>query len=417
MKSIIIIFCIYISIAQALDNGLAKTPPMGWMSWERFRCITDCDKYPDECISERLIMEMADIMVKDGYLDAGYEYVNIDDCWSELEREDGKIVADKKRFPRGIKFLSDYVHSKGLKFGTYLDYGTKTCAGYPGSLEYLETDAQSLADWNVDFIKMDGCNVDTEKMVDGYIEFGRLMNATGRPIVYSCSWPAYFEFYRKPTMIPDYEVLKKTCNLWRNWKDIEDSYESMLFTADYFAEHADRVSPHAGPGHWNDPDTLLLGNFGLTYEQSKAQLAIWAIIASPFLLSTDLRTITPEIKELLLNREIIAIDQDPLGIQGKQLKKGYGIEVWVRPVLPRIGNEYSYAVAFVSRRTDGHGYAFPYTLADLELKNKNGYIVKDLFNLKRSTFEMQENDMTEERVNPTGANFYKFTPIENNREL
>jgi len=218
-------------------------------------------------------------------------------------------------------------------------------------------------------------------------------------------------------MIPDYEVLKKTCNLWRNWKDIEDSYESMLFTADYFAEHADRVSPHAGPGHWNDPDTLLLGNFGLSYEQSKAQLAIWAVIASPFLLSTDLRTIQPEIRELLLNREIIAIDQDPLGIQGKQLKKGYGIEVWVRPVLPRIGNEYSYAVAFVSRRTDGHGYAFPYTLADLEFKNKNGYIVKDLFNLKRSTFEILENDTKEERVNPTGANFYKFTPIEDNREL
>jgi alpha-galactosidase len=228
---------------------------------------------------------------------------------------------------------------------------------------------------------------------------------------YSCSWPAYFEFYRKPTMLPDYEILKKTCNLWRNWKDIDDSYESMLFTSDYFAEHAERVAPHAGPGHWNDPDTLLLGNFGLSYEQSKAQLAIWAVIAAPFLLSNDLRTVTPEIKELLLNREIIAVDQDPLGIQGKQLKKGNGIEVWVKPIVPIINNEHSYAVAFVSRRTDGHGYSFPYTLADLNLRGKNGYRVRDLFNAQRATFNLLPNATLEERVNPTGANFYKFTPI------
>lgn len=158
-------------------------------------------------------------------------------------------------------------------------------------------------------------------------------------------------------------------------------------------------------------DTLLLGNYGLSYDQSKAQLAIWAVIAAPFLISNDLRTITPEIKELLLNREIIAVDQDALGIQGKQLNKGNGIEVWIRPVLPLVGNEYSYAVAFVSRRTDGHGYGFQFTLANLELKNQYGYEVKDLFNLKRNTFKMQQSDSFEERVNPTGANFYKFTPL------
>lgn len=138
---------------------------------------------------------------------------------------------------------------------------------------------------------------------------------------------------------------------------------------------------------------------------------MWAVIAAPFLISNDLRTIKPEIKELLLNREIIAVDQDALGIQGKQLRKGNGVEVWVRPVLPIIGNEYSYAVAFVSRRTDGHGHAFPYTLADIDLQNKYGYEVKDLFNLKRSTFTMQQSNSIEERINPTGANFYKFTPL------
>lgn len=414
MKVIILLSYIFIvAVVQCLDNGLGKTPPMGWMSWERFRCITDCDKYPDECISERLFIEMADIMVKEGYKDAGYEYVNIDDCWTEMERENGKIVPDKKRFPSGIKFLSDYIHSKGLKFGTYLDYGTKTCAGYPGTLGFEEVDAKSLAEWEVDFIKLDGCNVNTSEMVDGYIEFGRQMNATGRPIMYSCSWPAYFEYYRTPNTVPDYDILVKTCNLWRNYVDIDDSYESVLFIADYFANNSERLIPYAGPGHWNDPDTLLHGNFGLSYEQSKAQLAIWAILAAPFLLSTDLRTVKPEIKELILNREIIAIDQDVLGIQGKRLRSVNGIETWIRPVSPIIDDNYSYAVAFVSRRTDGHGYAFETSLEELGLTNQNGYTVKDLFDSKRETFSIKQGDQLEDRVNPTGANFYKFTVVKN----
>jgi alpha-galactosidase len=175
---------------------------------------------------------------------------------------------------------------------------------------------------------------------------------------------------------PDYEILKKTCNLWRNWKDIEDSWESVLFISDYFAENQARIAPHAGNGHWNDPDTLLLGNYGLSYDQSKAQLAVWAILAAPFLISTDIRTMKPEIKELLLNRDIIAIDQDALGIQGIQVNKGNGVEVWAKKVLPKVGDHYSYAVAFVSRRTDGHPHAFDVTLKDLQLDNKFGYQVK-----------------------------------------
>lgn len=143
-------------------------------------------------------------------------------------------------------------------------------------------------------------------------------------------------------------------------------------------------------------------------------MAIWAVIAAPFLLSTDLRTIKPEIKELLLNREVIAIDQDPMGIQGKRIIAGNRIEAWVRPVTPVIGDEYSYAVAIVSRRTDGHPHAFNYTLADIKLSNKYGYEVKDLFDSKRATFKVQQNDSLEERVNPTGANFYKFTPLKIN---
>lgn len=191
-------------------------------------------------------------------------------------------------------------------------------------------------------------------------------------------WPLniFFSLFHNVYFQPDYEVLKKTCNLWRNWVDIDDSWESVKFIADYFAENQSRIAPHAGPGHWNDPDTLLLGNYGLSYDQSKAQLAVWAILAAPFLISNDLRDIKPEIKELLLNSEIIKVDQDPLGIQGQRVNTGNNIEVWTRPVEPIVNGHYSYAVAIVSRRTDGHPHGFNVTLKELSLDYPNGYIVK-----------------------------------------
>lgn len=196
---------------------------------------------------------------------------------------------------------------------------------------------------------------------------------------------------------PNYEALKKTCNLWRNWGDIDDSWASWLSIADYFSSNQDSIAQHAGPGHWNDPgnyfgyknsinllnprhsDTLLLGNFGLSYDQSKAQLAVWAILAAPFLLSNDLRKIQPEIKELMLNRDVIAIDQDALGIQGRLISKSDNIETWARKVLPIVRGEYSYAIAFVSHRTDGHPFPFQVTLKLLHLGNRHGYEVKVKF--------------------------------------
>jgi len=176
---------------------------------------------------------------------------------------------------------------------------------------------------------------------------------------------------------PNFEALKKTCNMWRNWKDIEDSWESVTFTYDYFAKNQDRLAPHAGPGHWNDPDTLLLGNFGLSYDQSRAQLAIWSILAAPFILSTDLRTIKPEMKELILNREIIAVNQDKLGLQGRLIRTFEGVEVWSRKILPKVDGEFSYAIAFVVRFPYGFPFSFDVTLDFLQdLNNENGYIVQ-----------------------------------------
>ncbi|XP_065074857.1 alpha-N-acetylgalactosaminidase-like [Ochlerotatus camptorhynchus] len=412
MKFILAVLTASLGVTHGLENGLARTPPMGWMSWERFRCITDCKKYPNECISEQLFKRMADLMVSEGYLEAGYDYVNIDDCWSEMQRDSsGRLVPDKKRFPNGMKHLADYIHSKGLKFGLYQDIGTHTCAGYPGMKDYFEIDAQTFADWDVDFIKIDGCYADERNMVDDYILFGEFMNKTGRPMLYSCSWPAYQEYNG---IIPDYEILKKTCNMWRNWGDIEDSHSSVESITRYFSDNQQRIQPHCGPGHWNDPDTLVLGNYGLSYEQSKSQLAVWTVLAAPFLLSNDLATVPPEIRELLLNKEIIAANQDRLGIQGLMVKTFNKIEIWKRPILPKVKSELTQVVAFVSRRADGAPYAINVKLADdLGFTDNNyvkGYKVYDLFDKERKPIFVPSNGSFETRINPTGANFYRFEP-------
>ncbi|EDW12312.1 alpha-N-acetylgalactosaminidase [Drosophila mojavensis] len=365
------------AICHCLENGLARTPPMGWLSWERFRCNTDCANDPDNCISERLFQVMADLLVTEGYASVGYEYVNIDDCWLERRRDiDGKLLADHKRFPSGIKALSDYIHSRGLKFGIYEDYGNFTCAGYPGIIGYEETDALQFAEWDVDYVKLDGCYALPYDMDRGYTQFGRFLNRTGKAMVYSCSWPVY-QIYAG--IQPNFSAIQTHCNLWRNFDDIQDSWASVENIIDYYGNNQDLIAPNAGPGHWNDPDMLIIGNFGLSYEQAKTQFAIWSILAAPLLMSVDLRTIRPEFKEILLNRKIISVDQDPLGIQGRRIYKHKGIEIWSKPISPVYQNFYSYALAFINRRTDGTPSDISVTLRELGLINNYGYRVEDLY--------------------------------------
>uniref|UniRef100_A0A8I5NSJ4 Alpha-galactosidase n=1 Tax=Papio anubis TaxID=9555 RepID=A0A8I5NSJ4_PAPAN len=189
--------------ARALDNGLARTPTMGWLHWERFMCNLDCQEEPDSCISEKLFMEMAELMVSDGWKDAGYEYLCIDDCWMAPQRDlEGRLQADPQRFPHGIRQLANYVHSKGLKLGIYADVGNKTCAGFPGSFGYYDIDAQTFADWGVDLLKFDGCYCDSlEKLADGYKHMSLALNRTGRSIVYSCEWPLYMWPFQKSSAL------------------------------------------------------------------------------------------------------------------------------------------------------------------------------------------------------------------------
>ncbi|XP_061456231.1 alpha-N-acetylgalactosaminidase-like isoform X2 [Rhineura floridana] len=306
--------------ASSLDNGLLKTPPMGWVPWERFRCNTDCKNDPNNCISEHLIKAMADRLAGDGWKQLGYEYVNLDDCWAADKRDaQGRLQPNPQRFPSGIKALADYVHSKGLKFGIYSDMGRMTCAGYPGTtLDTIETDAKTFAAWGVDMLKLDGCFSNSSIKALGYPKMSVALNKTGRPIAFSCSWPAY-EGGLPPKV--NYTLLGKTCNLWRNFADIEDSWDSLFHIIEWYGKHQDTLQPAAGPGRWNDPDTLIIGDFGLSYEQSKVQVALWAVLAAPFFMSCNLRTISAEARDILQNPLLIYINQDSLGIQGKRVTK------------------------------------------------------------------------------------------------
>nr|CAH7734606.1 unnamed protein product [Callosobruchus chinensis] len=405
-----------------LDNGLGLTPPMGWMHWQRFRCLIDCDNYPDECISEKLFRSIADRMVEDGYLAAGYEYVMIDDCWASKKRNgNGKLEADPQRFPSGIKNLSDYVSN----------------LGYPGSKDHLQVDADTFAEWGVDYLKLDGCHIDYTKIEIGYIEMQKHLNKTGRPIMFSCSWPDYQEEQGMKVMLhpwypkhstylgyslflnecytvnliitnvemfqSNYTALQQTCNLWRNWKDIEDEWASVTGIVDWFAENQDRLAPFAGPGHWNDPDMLIIGDYGLSYEQSKAQMAIWAIMAAPLIMSVDLRTIEPKFRDILLNKDIIAVNQDRLGIQGRFILRKDKIDIWTKPVLPKEEGGHSYAIALMSRRVDGYPYRLNFTMAELGIKNPNGFILKDLYKKDAPLQEINDSESIIIRIKPSGG--------------
>ncbi|XP_044161929.1 alpha-galactosidase A [Bufo gargarizans] len=315
---------------RGLDNGLARTPPMGWLHWERFLCETNCVKNPTGCISEQLFMQMADVMVSNGWVKAGYKYLCIDDCWLATQRDkNNRLQADPTRFPGGIKKLADYVHAHGLLLGIYQDVGKKTCAGYPGSQGFYELDAQTFADWGVDLLKFDGCYYETlEQLEDGYRRMSIALNQTGRNIVYSCEWPLYARHLSKV----NYTEVAEYCNSWRNFNDIQDSWASVKTLIDFTAALQDQLVPAAGPGGWNDPDMLVIGNFGLSWDQEVTQMALWSIMAAPLLMSNDLRDINPRSKELLQNQEVIAINQDPLGVQGYRVLMVDGFELWEKPL-------------------------------------------------------------------------------------
>ncbi|XP_077298228.1 alpha-N-acetylgalactosaminidase-like [Arctopsyche grandis] len=404
--NLLVMFILILNCVVALNNGLAKTPPMGWMSWGRYRCNTDCDNYPTECISEDLFKAVADEFISGGYADVGYEYIIIDDCWMENERDYlGKLMPDYRRFPSGIENLSEYIHSYGLKFGMYENYGNVTCEGYPGSKYHIATDVQQFAEWKIDYLKLDGCFTLSKELDYGFPEFSKQLNKTGRPIVFSCSWPYYQEHIFN--IMPQYELVKKYCNLWRNYHDISSSWQSIKNTINFYGKNHKRMASYAGSGHWNDPDMLMIGNPGLSVSQCRIQMAMWAILAAPLIMSNDLIHISKETKDILLNREIIAVDQDPLGIQGSMFKDIFGdLKIWTRPLIPVINDYNSYAIAFINMH-DKVDRKISVNIYSLGLKSPDGYTIMDLFTgdeLRNIT----PNDVLQINVNPMDIVFYKL---------
>uniref|UniRef100_A0A3Q3JUH5 Alpha-galactosidase n=2 Tax=Monopterus albus TaxID=43700 RepID=A0A3Q3JUH5_MONAL len=390
----------------ALDNGLMRTPPMGWLAWERFRCDTDCEHDPKNCISENLFIDMADRLSEDGWKELGYVYVNIDDCWSSMERdEQGRLQPDPKRFPGGIHKLTRYMHDRGLKLGIYGDMGKHTCGGYPGTpMEKIEIDAFTFADWEVDMLKYDGCWSNATEQEQGYPLMSKALNATGRPIGYSCSWPAY-QGGLPPKV--NYTQLGEICNLWRNYGDIQDSWDSVLNVIDWFSKNQDVLIPAAGPGQWNDPDMLIIGNFGLSMDQSRAQMALWAIMAAPLFMSTDLRTISSGARSILQNKIVISINQDPMGVQGRRiLKEKNGIEVFWRPLSSNAS-----ALVIFSRRND-MPYRYQTSLSKLNYTT-GSYKIYDVFTDK--TMMLKDSTDFVVSVNPTGVvMWYVSAPAKRN---
>jgi alpha-galactosidase len=302
--------------APRRGNGLAMTPPMGWNSWNRFGCN----------VSDKLIRETADVISANGMRDAGYQYITIDDCWQVGRTAAGVIIADSVRFPAGMKALGDYVHSKGLKFGIYTDAGRQTCEGRPGSYGYEVIDAKTYASWGVDYVKVDWCNSDGLDAPAQYRIFRDALAAAGRPIVFSiCEWGR-----NRP-----WEWAPGVGNLWRTTGDIADRWSSVLSITDLNVQN----SYAAAPGGWNDPDMLEVGNGGMTETEYRSHFSLWAMMAAPLIAGNDVRVMmdsareAKSVRDILLNTEVIAVDQDRLGVQGRIVQVSHPeTQVWMKPL-------------------------------------------------------------------------------------
>ncbi|CAO3569152.1 unnamed protein product [Mortierella alpina] len=414
-------------IAPPSMQPLAVTPPMGFNNWARYECNLD----------QQLFTDTADWMVTHGLLQAGYNTITVDDCWMTMHRnETDYLVTNTTLFPNGMPWLGQYFHQKGFKFGIYQDAGYKTCGGYPGSQGYYKEDVNLFASWEVDYIKLDGCYVDRNETLPPsetleptfrqlYEEFGQAIRSQPRPMVYSESAPAYFaglsagtgdrvgkDWYKVHTWIGRYG------QLWRHSTDISvykkdgKSRWSSVMTNYRFNI---RLARFQRPGNWNDPDFIITGdNEGLTLDEQKSQFALWSIMASPLILSTDVKNLTAEQVTFLTNRDIIAIDQDPLGIQGRLAWRSDISEVLVKP----LQNVSTRAVAVLNKQSTMEnvtvpfarlGYTFPPTAEGCSL------LVRELFSQSETVYKVQ-NPRTESLTTllpPHATAIYRITTLTN----
>lgn len=333
-------------------EGLALTPPMGWNSWNTF----------ETHINEQLIKDIADVFEEHGLKDVGYEYIVIDDGWMAKERdEQGNLLPDPQKFPNGIKAVVDYVHSKGLKFGIYNCAGWTTCAGYPGSRGHEYQDAQLYASWGIDYLKYDWCNTEKLNAEGAYLTMRNALYEAGRPVVFSiCEWGD-----NQP-----WKWAEPIGHLWRTTGDIYPCFDCEHDHGSWSSWGVMRIvnmrrniRQYAGPGHWNDPDMMEVGN-GMTAQEDRTHFSLWCMLAAPLIMGNDLRSASKETLEILTNKEAIAIDQDPLGIQGFKYIAKDCPEIWVRPL-----DNGEWAVCFLNRND-----------ADYELNfDWSKHVIKDEF--------------------------------------
>ncbi|MFW5656488.1 MAG: glycoside hydrolase family 27 protein [Bacteroidota bacterium] len=372
MKKIGIIVCSIFLIMQSVQlkaqkfEGLALTPPMGWNSWNHFACD----------INEEIVKGVADEMASNGMRDAGYIYINIDDCWHGERDSLGFIHPHPEHFPSGIKALADYVHSKGLKLGIYSDAGWKTCGGKPGSRGREYQDAMQYASWGVDYLKYDWCFTEGLNARGAYLTMRDALYETGRPIVLSiCEWGD-----NQPWLWGG-----EIGHLWRTTGDIYNCFDCEYDHGTWSSwgvlqilemRNNDTLRKYAGPGHWNDPDMMEVGN-GMSVNQDRAHFSMWCMLAAPLIAGNDLRKMTPETMEILTNKEAIAVDQDSLGIQGFKYTAMGDVDVWVKPLM----ND-EVAICFLNKGESTQNIEFDWS---------KHVIVDDL---KGFTYDFSETDYT-----------------------
>jgi alpha-galactosidase len=399
---LIVIFLLLVSGRSFTQNNapLAQTPPMGWISWNLF----------EGNISEEIVKQLADAMVETGLKDAGYEYIILDDLWHGGRDKNGYVYPDPKKFPNGMKVVADYVHSKGLKFGIYTDIAEYTCAGMVGSYGYEEKDAQTYAEWGVDYVKVDYCHApaDLWTAIDRYKKFVDAVRETGRPMVFAvCEWG------QRAPWLWGKEI---GANLWRTTWDLRDTWEHGRYDNGHngIMEALDRqvgLYKYAGPGHWNDPDMLVIGlngkgasasangASGCTVTEYEAQFGLWSLLSAPLLMTCDIRNMDADTKRILTNKELIAVNQDKLGKQARRIYKESCKEFWAKPLA-----DGSYAVGFLNRHDDE---TLDMTLDLNRLGIKGEVTARDLW--KYENIGSYKNEITL-KVKPHECKVIKITP-------
>lgn len=361
---IILLSAISVFSQTAAKENLAPTPPMGWNSWNKFGCKID----------EKIIRETADAIVSSGMKDAGYIYLNIDDCWMSDKRDaSGRLQSDPVRFPNGIKSLADYAHSKGLKIGIYATPGSRTCGNiwnnYPGklgSIGHEQLDAETFAAWGVDYLKYDWCQADEDGLKNqaAFTLMHDALKRTGRPIVFS--------IHDEPQLpVPPWRP--QIANLWRTTSDIRDNWQSVMSLLDKQVG----LEVHSKPNAWNDPDMLEVGNGGLTDAEYRAHFSLWALLNAPLIAGNDLRTMRPATREILTNREVIAVNQDWGGKQGFKLRDDGDTEVWMKPM-----SDGARAVILLNRGGADTPAEITVTSQELGLTNGKKLIARNLWTKK-----------------------------------